>query len=431
MKKLLTLLFAALLVLGLAACGAAEEPATEETTEETATEEAVEIPAGTEITFWHAMGGANGEAVTALVEKFNAENEYGITVVEENQGGYGDIHKKIIASLTAGDYPNIGQQYGNNIIQYMDSGAIVQLDEYINDATYGIEDFEDIIEGYRTENSSYPDGKFYSLPFSKSTEVMYVNKDILDELGLEVPTTLEDLKTVSETIYAEKGIPGFGYDSLQNLFIILSQQFGSEYTNAAGEVLFDNEQARAAVQYFVDGTDAGYFRIAGEDKYMSGPFNSGQVAMYIGSTSGAKYVGGEGLNWEAFMVPFGEEKVTIQQGANFFMFDKSPEENAAAFVFMNWMTQREQTVFWAMNSGYLPVRESAREDAAWLEFVGSDDPVASTKIAGMESAPYYTFDPIFAESYDVRKAVEAAVENAVNGVTTVDEAVSEAATAAQ
>ena len=57
--------------------------------------EAVEMAAaedvdGTEITFWHSMGGVNGEAIDELVSRFNEENEYGITVVSEFQGEYDD-----------------------------------------------------------------------------------------------------------------------------------------------------------------------------------------------------------------------------------------------------------------------------------------------------------------------------------------------------
>lgn len=41
---------------------------------------------GAEITFWHAMGGVNGEALEHLVNQFNEENEYGIKVISEYRG---------------------------------------------------------------------------------------------------------------------------------------------------------------------------------------------------------------------------------------------------------------------------------------------------------------------------------------------------------
>ena len=45
-----------------------------------------DIPEGTTISFWHAMGGVNGEALDYLVNKFNEENEFGITVDSQYQG---------------------------------------------------------------------------------------------------------------------------------------------------------------------------------------------------------------------------------------------------------------------------------------------------------------------------------------------------------
>ena len=431
MKKLLALLTAMALVVTLTACGDKKEPTTDKGNEPTVeTGVNVEIPAGTEITFWHAMGGKNGEAVEYLVNQFNEENEYGITVTAEFQGGYGDLDKKVMAGLSAKQFPNIAQAYGNNIIRYIDSGKIVALDDYINSEKYGIEDFNDIIEAYRTENSSYPDGKFNSLPFNKSTEVLYINKTRFEENNLEVPTTLEELEAVSKQITEITGKPAFGYDSIQNLFIIWCQNFGSEYTNSKGEALFDTQEARDAINFFAKGVKEGYFRTAGEDKYMSGPFNNEDVWMFIGSTSGADYVGSDAFEFAAYEYPYGANPTVIQQGSNMFMLDNGDEENAATFVFMNWLTQTEQTLYWSMNSGYLPVRESARETDEWKAYIADGVGKPTTKSVGIGQASNYTFDPIFANSYSVRKAVEQAVMDVINGID-IEEAISTALDAAQ
>ena len=50
---------------------------------------------GTTISFWHSMGGVNGQAIDTLVQKFNDENEYGITVEAEYQGSYDDALNKL------------------------------------------------------------------------------------------------------------------------------------------------------------------------------------------------------------------------------------------------------------------------------------------------------------------------------------------------
>lgn len=453
MKRFIALLLSMMLVVALfAGCSNDEDTTTDETTGTTDTkddaaddkddakddtaedkEEMAEeftLTEGIEIQFWHAMSGGYTEVVEQICADFSASNEYGITVVPTFQGGYSDLHAKLMAALQTDEIPNIAQAYGNNIMVYKQSDMIVQLDDYINNADYGVDNFEDIMEGYRVENSSYPDGKFYSLPFNKSTEVLYYNKTFFEENGLTAPTTWDELKDVSMAASEVLGKPAFGYDSLQNLFITWTQQAGGQYTNADGEVFFDGPEAREAVQYFVDGVEGGYFRAAGEDGYMSGPFNNGDAVMFIGSTSGSAYVGSDTFEWDAAQVPMGKERKVIQQGSNMFMLESDEETQIATFIFMNYLVSPEVTAYWAMNTGYLPVRQSARELPDYVAFVESG--VNPTKTVGTSyDGSDYIFDPIFPDSYDFRKAVGIAVEEAIAGTKTVDEAISDAKSSLQ
>lgn len=417
MKKVLTLLLALLVTTSLTACA----------------EETVELD-GVTIEFWHSMSGPNGEAVQYLVDKFNAENEYGITVNATYQGGYSDAHQKVTAALVAGEYPNIGQAYGNNVITYFPSEKVVKLDDLINSSNYGIDDFEDIISGYRDESSAFPDGGFYTLPFSKSTEVMYYNPDFFNKEGLwadregdvfEVPTTWEELEATAKAITAITGKPAFGYDSLANLFITWTQQNGGAYTSPDGEILFNNAQAVEAIEFFARGVEEGYFRVAGDDRYLSGPFINGDVMMYIGSTSGSVYNQSDLFDYASAQVPMGKERKVIQQGANFFMLDNGEEENTAAFLFLKFVMETENTAEWSMRSGYLPVRESARELPVYAEFLASGE--NPTKVTGASyDADDYIFDAIFAESYSVRVAVETAVNEVLAGLKTAEQAIQDA-----
>ena len=78
----------------------------------------VEIAENVEIHFWHAMGGGLGETMEAVCDMFNAENEYGITVIPTYQGKYPDTHAKVVAAITAGEAPHMAQAYANNIMIY-------------------------------------------------------------------------------------------------------------------------------------------------------------------------------------------------------------------------------------------------------------------------------------------------------------------------
>lgn len=379
------------------------------------------------------MSGPNGEAVQYLVDRFNAENEYGIVVEATYQGGYNDAHRKVTAALVADEYPNLGQAYGNNVATYFPSGKVVQLDSLIFDPEWGVEDFDDIIAGYREESSAFEDGKFYTLPFSKSTEVLYYNTDFFNKTGIYAdrqgpvftpPTTWAELEETAKAITAITGKPSFGYDSIANMFITWTQQNGGEYTRLldlngnpvplGSRIRFNNLQAVEAVDFFVEGVNNGYFRIAGDDRYLSGPFVSGDLMMYIGSTSGSVFNQSDLFTYGAAQVPFGKQRKVIQQGANFFMLDHGAEQNLATFIFLNWVMETEQTVEWSMRSGYLPVRESARELPVYKAFLDSN--VNPTKVVGASyNSSDYIFDAIFPESYSVRVAVEVAVTEVMAG----------------
>ena len=428
MRKILALLLAVLMVASFAACktGNEEPDASKPADSMEPAKEWPEIPDGTVLQFWHAMSGANGAALDLVVAKFNEENEFGITVEATYQGGYTDLHTKLVSALQGGDIPHIAQAYANNIMVYLDSDAIVQLDEYIFDSQVGVEDWEDIIQGYREENSNYPDGKFYSLPFNKSTEVLYYNETFFNENNLTVPTTWEELKDVSIAASEILGKPAFGYDSLSNLFITWTQQAGGQYTNNNGDVLFNSPEAREALQFFIDGVEGGYFRTAGEDNYCSGPFNDQNLVMFIGSTSGSAYIGSDAFEWNAAMVPFGKVEKVIQQGSNMFMLKSDEVGQLATFEFMKFLMAPENTALWAMNSGYLPVRESARELPEYVAYVEAG--TNPTKDVGTSyDGAWYIYDPVFKESYSVRMAVETAVEEAATGIKSVDQAITDAA----
>ena len=71
-----------------------------------------------EITFWHAMNGKQEESLTALTDKFNEENEYGITVTLVNQGNYSDLSTKLTANAAADTLPDLSQGYNNWVTAY-------------------------------------------------------------------------------------------------------------------------------------------------------------------------------------------------------------------------------------------------------------------------------------------------------------------------
>ena len=81
-----------------------------------AAEKKADIPEGTTISFWHAMGGVNGEALDYLVNKFNEENEYGINELQENYGCGQESQVTRVICLGRDVQKNIIKELGEKIL---------------------------------------------------------------------------------------------------------------------------------------------------------------------------------------------------------------------------------------------------------------------------------------------------------------------------
>ena len=156
------------------------------------------------IVFYHTMSGTNLQPV---LEKYIDEFEamYPQYVIDHKQvGNYDDVRNQISSELMVGGQPNVAYCYPDHVALYNIAGAVQTLDEYINsteevehaDGTKEMigltqEQKDDFIKGYYDEGAQFGDGKMYSMPFSKSTEVLYYNKTYFEENKLTVPTTWE------------------------------------------------------------------------------------------------------------------------------------------------------------------------------------------------------------------------------------------------
>ncbi|WP_044565828.1 ABC transporter substrate-binding protein [Anaerococcus provencensis] len=344
-----------------------QEADTEEAKEEDATDDNASGEA-TEIVFWHAMGGGQGEALEKLVKQFEDENP-NIKVNLQNQGNYGDLNQILVATMQSPqDLPTITQAYPDWMLQFQSADLVTDLTDMVK-GDNGIEDYEDILPGVREEIEE--DGKIMGLPFNKSTEVLWYNKTLFDELGLEVPTTYEELEEVSKKIKEEKDIPGVGFDSLPNYYATYMHNNGVEMDQ---DLDVAGDESVAAVEYYQKGIKEGYFRIAGTDQYMSGPFANEQVGAYIGSNAGEVYVkdGVEG-KFEYAAAPYPAES-SVQQGTNIYMFENaSDDQKKAAFEFLKFLVSKESQIQFALDTGYMPARTSAVEDSKYKD---SDSAIA-------------------------------------------------------
>ena len=347
-KKLTSLALSAALMTGLmTGCGSTKSASNEEIV--------TEITEPVEITFWHAMNGDLEKTLQNLTDKFMESNE-NIKVTLQNQSSYPDLQQKITATTASPkDLPTLTQAYPHWMVNAMQDELLVDLKPYIENETIGDENYTNILEGFRT--GSEVDGKVYGMPFNKSTEVIWYNKTLFDELGLEAPTTFEEFAQVSKTITEKKGIVGAGFDSLNNFYTTYLKNKGVDFNS---ETDVTSAESVEAAKYYLDGIKDGYFRIAGTDNYLSGPFAAEQLGMYVGSNAGESFVkqAVDG-KFEIGVAPYPAESV-MQQGTDLYMFSNAtPEQRTAAFEFLKFLSSTENQVTWGVETGYIPATQDA------------------------------------------------------------------------
>lgn len=401
------------------------------------------------ITFYHTIGSTKTHTLDDYIVEFNKLYP-NIHVVYESVGGYDDLRDQISTQITVGNQPNIAYCYPDHVALYNLAGAVATLDNLINSEivvtradgtteTLGLtaEQQADFIEGYYNEGRQFGDGLMYTLPFSKSTEVLYYNKTFFDANGIEVPTTWEEMEEVCAKIKAidPTSIP-LGYDSESNWFINMCEQYNSPYTSATGDhYLFDNETNRSFVKLFRSWYEKGYLttqKLYGA--YTSGLFTSTtnpKSYMSIGSSAGATYQRPAKVDG-AYPFEVGiasipqvsqDNRKVISQGPSLVIFDKAnSQEVVASWLFVKFLTTSVdfQAAF-SMDSGYVPVIKSVMDNAVYADFIanadGYDNIAALSAKACLEQEDAYYTSPAFNGSSTARDQVGALLSKCLSTAT--------------
>ena len=450
MKKLFALLLALSMVLSMGLLAGCQSGDGEGSDGETAVAN-FNVPEsgydGSEVTltFYHTMGANLREVLDYYIAEFN--KLYPNIHIEHSQvGSYDDVRDQISTELTVGGQPNIAYCYPDHVALYNTAGAVTHLDNLIAstievtraDGTtevLGLTEAQvnDFIDGYYAEGACYGDGLMYTLPLSKSTEVLYYNKTFFDDNGLTVPTTWEEMETVCEQIKAlDPNCVPLGYDSSANWFITMCEQYGADYTSATGSshYLFNNDTAKGFVKTFREWYQKGY--VTTQDlwgSYTSELFtaDAGEIRCYmcIGSTAGASYQKAPNGEFEVEIATIPQVDASnpkvISQGPSLCIFNSENEQEViASWLFVKYLTTSiEFQAEFSMVSGYVPVLESVMDNEVYADYIGSADgynylTALSTKVA-LEQANAYYVSPAFNGSSTAREQVGFLLDAAISG----------------
>ncbi len=400
------------------------------------------------IKFYHTMGSNLSDVLNRYIEEFNKIYP-NITVVSEQVGSYDDVREQISTEITVGSQPNIAYCYPDHVALYNLSGAVATLDNLIDSTEadelgggiLGLTDEQkaDFIEGYYNEGKQFGDGLMYTMPFSKSTEVLYYNKTFFDANGLTPPKTWDEMEALCKKIKEidPASIP-LGYDSESNWFITMCEQYGSDYTSATGDhYLFDNDVNRAFVKRFREWYQNGYLTTQTlYGGYTSGLFTAEtgtKSYMSIGSSAGATHqrpaAGADGTYpFEVGITTIPQIDASnpkvISQGPSVCIFKKdNPQEVVASWLFVKFLTTNvEFQAEFSMASGYVPVLKSVAQNETYAAFLAKADggnyiSALSAKICIEQVDAYYT-SPAFNGSSTARSQVGALLSKCISSTDT-------------
>ena len=408
----------------------------------------------TEIEIWATFNDTYGAVIKAFVERFK-ELEPNVTVnYQKKSGSYDDLREAILTGFPANNYPDVAICYPDHVAEYIEYNKVVKMDKYIDNADYGWtdEDKDDILPLYMEEVTSYSVPGTWSLPFAKSSEAMFYNATVLINLNLSDvdptinggnPLTEEYLNNLTWEELFNKLCPALvakneklpadqkfllndqeyhgviGYDSDDNLFITLAEQYGYPYTSlnqttGVASVDFNNEGMKDLMKTFNAAYKNGYIvtKASCNNSYVNNLFTKKNLLFSIGSTGGTMYQYADDLFTVGVApIPHAEEgeSAVINQGPGLVTFKHNDaNRELASWLFYKFITETENTTYWAMQTSYLPIRYSAFESEMYAEYSDITDKegeeLLTAKVAqlSVELTPDLYYSPAFKGSATCR-----------------------------
>ena len=394
-RKTLFVVLSLLLALSmvLAACGsqtptAAPEKATEapaEATEapaeatEAATEAPTEAPAEPvtiEVYYPVAVDAPIAKILQGYIDAFQKENP-NITVKPVFAGGYGDVKTTIQTTIEGGGKPPaLAVMLAADLYDMINADYIVPMDDFIKAMPEGDAYINDFFPAFMA-NSRYDD-KIWSIPFQRSVVTLYYNADLFEQEGLEPPDSWESLAQAAEKLTIPDQRWGIEWPSGWPywLFQPLAIGSGQNIVKSPTEVAFDDPKVIEAVQFYIDLSKKYHAMPEGVQKvWGSAPadFAKGAAAMIVHSSGSLRGILDQADFKVGVMAVPGKEPgtyATVPGGGNFYiMKGVSPEEQAAAWKFIEFVTQPEYAADFSIQTGYVATRQSAYDTDAMKAYV--------------------------------------------------------------
>lgn len=408
-----------------------------------------------EITFWGKN--ENNPTQVAIYKKAIADFEALYPNIKVNFKPYSDytlIYQDVITNIATGTTPNVCISYPDHIATYMKgNNIVVRLDDLMRDSRYGFGGSslkfdsvkaDEMIDKYLEEGKI--GGGYYAMPFMRSTEACYINKDFVEALGYTIPDILtwDFVWEVSEAamkknadgtfvLNGQKTMIPFIYKSTDNMMISMLRQKGAGYSTEDAEVLLFNDTTKELLYTIAEHAGTRAFSTFKISSYPGNYLNAGQCVFAIDSTAGATWMGTNAPN-----IDIHKEEVTefdlvvrpipqfdtenpkmISQGPSVCIFNKADtQEVLASWLFVQYLLTNDVQIAYSQTEGYVPVTLKAQNSDEYKDYMsraGEDNELYyDVKIAAaqllVDNVDNTFVTPVFAGSSSVRDAAGQLIE---------------------
>ena len=389
-----------------------------------------------EISFYYpvAVGGPITKIVDGLAADFEKENP-GIKVKPIYAGSYQESLTKALTAVKGGDAPTTAVLLSTDMYTLIDEDAVVPFDGFLKTS----EDQAWVKAFYPAfmENSQ-TGGKTWGIPFQRSTIVLYWNKEMFKEAGLDpnkAPATWAEMTSFAQKLTKRDAsgkvtqwgvqIPSSGFPYW--LFQGLTTQNDAILMNAAGtETYYDKPGVIEALQYWVDLVNKYKVHPEGIVEWGTTPkdFFERKIAMMWTTTGNLTNVRTNAkFDFGVAMLPANKRRGSPTGGGNFYIFKQAkPEQQAAAVKLIKWITAPARAAQWGIDTGYVAVRPDAWETPAMKKYV-ADFPAAAV---ARDQLQYAVAELSTHDNQRVTKALNDGLQAALTGTKPSDQAMKDA-----
>ncbi len=332
-----------------------------------------------ELVFWHSFVSSTIPALNKLVKKFELENP-GIKI-KAQYVPTGDAQiQKLITAIQSNNAPDISWLHSDYLEDLVEADAIYKIDDFIKkDTTFDKSEIDHIYPSLIPLSSWR--GTLYSLPMEATNLALLYNKEMFRNAGLDPekpPATWDELYDYSKKLTIDKDGDG-KYDQV-GFFLPIFPAAGSQsgwmvwqfypflwqagsfvINETQDKVLYNNDAGVQALSLWKKIYEELDLRNFTTDFDVT--FASGRLAMAMdGPWNLPRYKDLlKNLDWGFAPLPAGPSKSATVVGGEYLAIFKQSKFPDEAWEFLKWIIKPENQAFWAMESGYLPVREDVLE----------------------------------------------------------------------